>query len=381
LVGEALSGWSGYILSADESIAALQQHALDFVGTFDLAWTELWERQLDNFSGLVGSIVLGEKNLAENAQRLVKTAAADALAMLVKLGLQRLIVSNITKTGIASEHAAQLSGSLAAVFANAFASTAAIPIIGPALAPGVAAASLAAATAGSAAAGGVGAALGSGLGGFATGGKVQGVDTGRDSVAAVLRPNEIVLDVETSRAVESVARSAGVIATTGPGGKGLTREFKEFLVQGPAARTNAPAFALGGRVPGISSPAMASDVRRLATFDRQMQIAERALTSVSVPAFFVPTPEGPPPRAAASPQGADLPLPAPMPPIKIDTAGIEAAIREGLSASNVDRSQPIQIELQMEPSVDRFLELTNAKVRRGAARLVASEVFVRKGNG
>lgn len=120
-------------------------------------------------AGIANALVEGQK-MGDVLKLVGKAVLKDLIAMLIKLGVQRLIFSNITSLAIAKESAAQLGASNALAFSAAFASTAAIPITGPALAPGVAAAASAANLAGSAAAGISGAALGAALGGVAHGG-------------------------------------------------------------------------------------------------------------------------------------------------------------------------------------------------------------------
>lgn len=80
------------------------------------------------------------------------------------------------------------------------------------------------------------------------GGKVPGVDRGQDTVPALLRPTEIVLDPETSRNVTGRFRRAGGTEVAGTGGIGLTPSFRRFLSEGvgPAA---------GGASRQISIPA------------------------------------------------------------------------------------------------------------------------------
>ena len=64
----------------------------------------------------------------------------------------------------------------------------------------------------------------------ASGMSVPGVDQGRDSVPAIVRPGELILPVSSSNRVVKNARDAGVAgAIAGPRGVGLSRQFLDFV--------------------------------------------------------------------------------------------------------------------------------------------------------
>lgn len=224
---------------AGEFIEELRGSAFEFVSEIGSAWGDFVQGAIGSFSTLVGQVVTGQVSLAEGFKNLLRQGASQAIALLAQWGIQRLIVGKLTTTATAKEHAAQLSGSLAAVFANAFASTAAIPIIGPALAPIVAAGSLAAATAGAAGAGAAGAALGASLGsipGAAEGGLVkqpQVVSVGEFGRPEAIVPLEGTAAKRVKRALglEEGAGSSPISVTLNQNGPVLSDRVPQDFVE------------------------------------------------------------------------------------------------------------------------------------------------------
>lgn len=93
------------------------------------------------------SIVDGQ-SMAKSMKAVMKSAASDMIANLVKIGVQRLVLKSINVGATVAEHKANSAVSVADTFSNAYAATAKIPIVGPILAPIVAAAAAAAALSG-----------------------------------------------------------------------------------------------------------------------------------------------------------------------------------------------------------------------------------------
>lgn len=118
---------------------------------FSVSLTNLMNATVNGFSKAFATAVVAGKSLTDSLKGLAKSVLTEFVAMLVKLGIQHLIMTKIMGKASGGKIGAEIYG-------NAFAATAAIPIIGPALAPGVAAASLATGLAGMAASSGVGAA-------------------------------------------------------------------------------------------------------------------------------------------------------------------------------------------------------------------------------
>lgn len=132
--------------------------------TFSEQFNNLMGSSIDTISQGIGAAIASGTSLAQVFQRIGRQVLGQLIGMLVKMGVQRLLFSALTKGAITSESVSALAASNALVFSNAFASTAAIPIIGPFIAPGVAAAASAANLAGSAASGAAGASLGATVG-------------------------------------------------------------------------------------------------------------------------------------------------------------------------------------------------------------------------
>lgn len=119
--------------------------------------------------GIAGVIVSGG-NMLEVLKNIANQALQQVLAVLIKMGIQRLALWAIDKLTTVATSQQKLATGMAEVYTNSFASAAAIPIIGWQIAPGVASANLAAAIGGAAAAGAAGGAVGTSIAGVAHGG-------------------------------------------------------------------------------------------------------------------------------------------------------------------------------------------------------------------
>ena len=153
------------------------------------------ETLTEGLATFIEAAILNAENLEEVGEGVIRSLVGSVVGGLAKMASQFLVNAILHRAAKKAEGASALSANLAAVFSGAWASTAAIPIVGPALAPGVAASSLAGAIAGSAAAGAAGAGVGAGIvaqgGGFVP--MLPGASPGRDSVAAMLTPGELVV--------------------------------------------------------------------------------------------------------------------------------------------------------------------------------------------
>jgi len=129
---------------------------------------------MTNAAGTIGDtfaqVIVEGGSMADALQNIARNVLKTLLGMLIKIGVQRLILAGIEKAAITSQASAQLASGLAQTYTNSFASAAAIPLYGWAMAPAVAATNLGLATAGAAGAAAAGAGLGAGIGGAAHGG-------------------------------------------------------------------------------------------------------------------------------------------------------------------------------------------------------------------
>ena len=116
-----------------------------------------------------GVIVYGE-SLAEALGGVLKSVAASVISMLIKMGIQRLLLSVIEKGALVGEASARMGVLTMETYAGAFAATAAIPIVGPEIAPFVAAAATGVMLAGAAGAAVTGTGAGAAIAGIAHGG-------------------------------------------------------------------------------------------------------------------------------------------------------------------------------------------------------------------
>lgn len=116
-----------------------------------------------------GVILYGE-SLADALGGVLKSVSAAVISMLIKMGIQRLILSVIEKGALTAEASARMGVLTMETYAGAFAATAAIPIVGPELAPFVAAAATGVMLAGAAGAAVTGTTAGAAIAGVAHGG-------------------------------------------------------------------------------------------------------------------------------------------------------------------------------------------------------------------
>lgn len=146
-----------------EAVAFLESHktATEEIAksTFDLMMTT---------SGAIGdafaNAIVSGGNLGKALQNIGKQVLTSMISMLIRIGIQRLILHKLEKAIGVSSAMSKTAGGLSEVYINSFASAAAIPLVGWAMAPGVAAANLAAATAGAAGAAALGAGQGAAIG-------------------------------------------------------------------------------------------------------------------------------------------------------------------------------------------------------------------------
>jgi hypothetical protein len=133
------------------------------------------------------SVVTGSQSLGNALSNLFKQVLAQGIAMLVRIGVQRLILKAINLAAVETESARNIAAGLKAVYVNSFASAAAIPFTGWVIAPGVAEANLALAI------GGLAKAEGASLAGAAHGGLEYVPKEGTyllDKGERVLSPNQ-----------------------------------------------------------------------------------------------------------------------------------------------------------------------------------------------
>lgn len=148
----------------DEAIAFLESHksATEEIakGTFDLMMTT---------SGAIGdafaNAIVSGKSLGKALEAIGKQVLTSVISMLIRIGIQRLILHKMEKLIGVSAAASKTAAGLSEVYLNSFASAAAIPMVGWAMAPNVAAANLAAASAGAVGAAALGAGQGAAIGG------------------------------------------------------------------------------------------------------------------------------------------------------------------------------------------------------------------------
>lgn len=110
--------------------------------TFDLMMSTA-----DSIGNAFGRAIVFGEDLGKSLKNLGKQVLADMLGMLIRIGVQRLILSKIFKVAALSEGSAQLASGVGQVYVNSFASAAAIPVVGWSIAPGIAAANAAVASA------------------------------------------------------------------------------------------------------------------------------------------------------------------------------------------------------------------------------------------
>lgn len=152
--------------------AELADVTQQYMGQMRTAAHDLAQGTLDVMMNMVDSVsqgvaqaIMTGASFAETFKQILNAVLQQTIALLIKVGLQRLVLSLINKTALAAEASGEMAQGLAQTYVNAFKSTAAIPIIGPELAPGVAAASVATAAAGAQTSGAVGSALGAQIAG------------------------------------------------------------------------------------------------------------------------------------------------------------------------------------------------------------------------
>lgn len=134
------------------------------VDEFNKKWKQSWRDFRDEstgaFADMFSQFLIYGGSFKDMFRELTKNIAAQGIAMLIKWGIQWLMMDRIRKASTASTTATALAGGMAQVFTNSFLSAAAIPIVGWAMAPGVAAMNLGLALAGASSAAAAGAGIG-----------------------------------------------------------------------------------------------------------------------------------------------------------------------------------------------------------------------------
>lgn len=227
------------LTTVQEDAGAITEDAMAQQATFLETVDALWKEFMDKQGTRTESLAKGTVTLAKNASKQVGKLFADTvfeggnlfkgllkigeqvlrnlLAMLIELGIQRIIFKAISLTANAVQGAAEQARGLAAVYTNTFASIAAIPVIGPALAPGAAAAAVATAAAGSKAAGATGAAFGGAL--------QAGTDFVPSTASFLLHQGERVVTADQNRDLTSFLSGGG-------GGGGVAIETININIDG-----------------------------------------------------------------------------------------------------------------------------------------------------
>lgn len=132
---EVALGFWDHMSAAGEAFLTSHKTAVEEIAasTFDLVMSSA-ARIGDVFAQ---AIVFG-KSLGDSLRQLGKQVLADMLSMLIRIGIQRLILSKIVKGMTMSEAFTGMTAGVGQVFINSFASAAAIPVIGWEIAPGIA---------------------------------------------------------------------------------------------------------------------------------------------------------------------------------------------------------------------------------------------------
>lgn len=214
--------WAEHFL---DNMVAIEMQATHLVDTLTFGIGDAFAR----------AIVYGE-DFGDAMEDLGKQVLAQAISMMVQMGINSLLASAMAMKGQAAQHVTRLAELSAETYGASFASTAAIPIVGPGLAPGVAAASVAAMLAGASASAATGAATGSAIAAagaipFAEGGLVPGTGS-RDTVPAMLTPGEFVLAKRDAERI--LAGQAAIVPAGGGGSTHIT--YNVHAVDGPSVK-------------------------------------------------------------------------------------------------------------------------------------------------
>ena len=190
----------------------LRNNSMTFVETlFNVITTTI-----DNVSNAVGQAIVYGESLAKAFKSIAKQALASVISMFVKMGIERLLLSALTKSAAASEASVEASKAVGMTGANMFASMAAAPFPINLTAPAVAAAAMA----GAASMFSAGAATGKALG--ATVGAAHGGMTSvPEESTYLLNKGERVLSPRQNKDLDSFMRGGG---SSGSGGRATTIE-------------------------------------------------------------------------------------------------------------------------------------------------------------
>ena len=146
-------------VKGSEFLESLRFDALSFAEEF----YGVMSGAIQSISDGIAQVMVEGGSMRDVFNNVSRQVLQSLISMLVKIGIQRLVLAGITKAAVGSEAASMLSTAYATTYANAYAATAIIPVVGPALAPGVASTALAGAIGGSTAAAATGALIGSGM--------------------------------------------------------------------------------------------------------------------------------------------------------------------------------------------------------------------------
>jgi hypothetical protein len=122
-----------------EELQLLNEEYMDQVGTVTEEMAGNIQGIMLNLSKGIGDAfadsIVGGKKLSDSLRALSKTVLKEMISMMIRIGIQRLVLNKIIEGATLSEGLKGIAAGAAKAGANAFASIAAIPIIGPFLAP------------------------------------------------------------------------------------------------------------------------------------------------------------------------------------------------------------------------------------------------------
>lgn len=193
-----------------ENIGIMRDELGNFVVDFEEGFANLFAGFLDGFANMAASVIVEGRGLTEGLKNLAKTALKSLIAMLIKMGIQRLVLHFLKQTTEAAEASVGISSGVALSAVNAYAWGAAVggPIGG--------AAAAAAAILGAVAAAGAG--FGAGAAVAATGtataaipkGQEGGLITGETLIhAGELGRPELLLPLQSPRAQRAMEQVVG----------------------------------------------------------------------------------------------------------------------------------------------------------------------------
>jgi hypothetical protein len=136
---------------------------MDYLIQFKETMLSTMETIVDSISNAVASAIVDGGSLMDKFKAIAKSVVKEVIAALVKMAIQRVILSNTSKVASRSEATTEASRSIALTFSNTMASWAGAPWPISIAAPAMAAANAAIASAGYASGAASGAGLGAGI--------------------------------------------------------------------------------------------------------------------------------------------------------------------------------------------------------------------------